>query len=337
MGMTNSSAMAGVVVIGRNEGERLKRCLRSLRGQAERIVYVDSGSTDGSGAFARSLGVEVVELDMSKPFSMARGRNAGAWRLREADPDLAFIQFVDGDCEMVEGWLARAVRILEEAPEVAVVCGRRRERFPEHSVYNRLCDLEWNTPAGEAKACGGDALYRAEVFRELGGFNESLVAGEEPELCLRVREAGYRILRVDEEMTRHDANILTFRAWWRRTLRGGYGAMDVFTRLRGSGRSPEEIPFHHLVTRAPRWSVGWLGVTLILGGLHPLGWVAGAGIWGLQSLRIARAMRPRAAGWGDAWAYGVFTLIGKWAQLWGMMTYKRDIRRKKDIVLIEYK
>jgi GT2 family glycosyltransferase len=335
--MRDPFEIVGVIVIGRNEGERLQRCLRSLQGQAKHIVYVDSGSTDDSVAFARSLGVEVLNLDLSKPFSMARGRNTGAFHLLEHVEEVEFLQFVDGDCEVVDGWMMAAHTALTAQPDVAVVCGRRREKFPEHSVYNRLCDIEWNTPVGEASSCGGDALYRASDFQESGGFNETLIAGEEPELCLRIRRNGKRILRLDEEMTLHDANILTFKAWWKRTLRGGYGAMDVFTRLRSTGLSDAEIPFHHLVTRAPRWSVGWLGVTFILALIHPLGLLVGLGLLGVQSLRIARAMRPRATGWRDAMAYGVFTLIGKWPQLIGILQYKRDIRRGKDIVLIEYK
>jgi glycosyltransferase involved in cell wall biosynthesis len=53
----------GVVVIGRNEGERLKRCLISATTQSTRVVYVDSGSSDNSPAIARDLGADVVDLD----------------------------------------------------------------------------------------------------------------------------------------------------------------------------------------------------------------------------------------------------------------------------------
>src|SRR6476660_3526039 len=81
-----------VVAIGRNEGERLQRCLESVRPQCETIVYVDSGSDDGSVDLARGLGVEVVELDMSIPFTAARARNEGLRRLRELRPSLEYVQ-----------------------------------------------------------------------------------------------------------------------------------------------------------------------------------------------------------------------------------------------------
>src|SRR5947209_19431049 len=98
----------GVVAVGRNEGERLRRCLASLQGQSAALVYVDSGSTDGSVAVARSFGASVVELDTSVPFTAARARNAGFDRLMAEHPDLAYVQFVDGDCEVDPDWVGRA-------------------------------------------------------------------------------------------------------------------------------------------------------------------------------------------------------------------------------------
>lgn len=187
----------GVVAIGRNEGERLRRCLNSVADRGLVLVYVDSGSGDGSIELARGLGVEVVELDLSRPFSAARARNEGLERLLEVAPSVQYVQFVDGDCEIVDGWVDRARRELDERPEAAVVCGRRRERYPEQSVYNHLADLEWDTPIGEAKACGGDALMRVAALRQAGAYNPELIAGEEPELCVRLRQKGWRIFRVD--------------------------------------------------------------------------------------------------------------------------------------------
>ncbi|BBH45959.1 hypothetical protein KU43P_24360 [Pseudomonas sp. KU43P] len=212
----------GVVVIGRNEGMRLERCLASLAKGADQVVYVDSGSTDGSVQRARSHGVEVLALDMSIPFTAARARNEGFACLLQLCPNLRHVQFVDGDCEVVAGWLASAQAFLDGHPEVAVVCGRRRERFPERSIYNHLCDLEWDTPVGEAKACGGDALMRVEAFRDVSGYRPGLIAGEEPELCVRLRARGWKIWRLDAEMTLHDAAMTRFSQWWRRCIRGGY-------------------------------------------------------------------------------------------------------------------
>src|SRR5258708_29326418 len=132
----------GIVAIGRNEGERLKRCLRSLP-VAARIVYVDSGSTDGSDAWARDFGAEVVHLDLSIQFTAARARNAGFRRLLEMAPQIPYVQFVDGDCELAREWPTTAIDFLQQHDDVAAVFGRRRELKPDQSVYNQLCDFEW--------------------------------------------------------------------------------------------------------------------------------------------------------------------------------------------------
>jgi GT2 family glycosyltransferase len=192
------------------------------------VVYVDSGSTDGSAEWASSHGASVVELDMNTPFTAARARNAGFERLSELATGLELVQFVDGDCEVAPGWLERAAAALRSNPCRAVVCGRRRERFPERSVYNQLCDMEWDTPVGPTESCGGDAMMRASAFREVGGFRPDLIAGEEPELCFRLRRAGWTVERLDAEMTRHDADMTRFREWWRRAVRSGHAYAERY-------------------------------------------------------------------------------------------------------------
>ena len=186
----------GLVIIGRNEGERLRRCLESAAGHAAATVYVDSGSTDGSVALMRAKGAEVVELDAASPFTAARARNAGFKRLLELEPQLDYVQFLDGDCELAAGWLQKAARFLAENPRVAAVCGRLREKHPERTVYNLLCDIEWDAAPGEARACGGIAMMRVDALAAARGYRADLVAGEEPELCARLRAAGGRIWRL---------------------------------------------------------------------------------------------------------------------------------------------
>lgn len=212
----------GLVAIGRNEGQRLRQCLIWATNKVARVVYVDSGSTDGSLELARSLGADTVELDLSTPFTAARARNEGFARLLELAPGIEFVQFVDGDCELVDGWLDRAYSELTAKPNVAAVCGRRRERYPAATIYNQLCDIEWDTAIGETKACGGDSMIRTAAFQQVEGFNPALIAGEEPEMCLRLRQKDWKILRLDAEMTLHDAQMTNFTQWWKRSQRAGY-------------------------------------------------------------------------------------------------------------------
>src|SRR5437868_6595026 len=269
----------GAVAIGRNEGDRLKRCIESLSVAAS-VVYVDSGSTDESVQWARNKGADVVELDKRSGFTAARARNAGFARLRELAPGLRYVQFVDGDCELREGWPGHALRFLQAHPNAGAVCGRRRERFPNQSVYNWLCDEEWNTPPGEARACGGDAMLRVDALASVDGYREDLIAGEEPELCVRLRAAGWRIWRLDREMTFHDAAMTHFSQWWRRALRSGY-AFAQGARLHG------EAPERHWVWESRRaWIWGlYLPLACFAAGFaFPWGWTTWL-IFPLQMLR----------------------------------------------------
>lgn len=309
------------VVIGRNEGARLRACLASLRGQVRRLVYVDSGSTDGSVDVARGLGAEVVALDLSRPFTAARARNAGLAMLADDPPDL--VQMVDGDCEVQAGWIAAALAAFATHPAAAVVCGRRRERFPGVSFYNALADVEWDTPVGRARACGGDALMRFAAVQAMGGYRDDLIAGEEPELCLRLRAAGGEVWRIDAEMTLHDAALQRFGQWWRRTRRAGH-AFAEGAALHGSG------PERHWVAetrRAVIWGLG-LPLLLLLGGLlTPWALLAGL-VYPLQLIRLARR---------DGIARAAFSVLGKFAEAQGVLGYWSGRARGQRRGLIEYK
>lgn len=312
----------GAVVIGRNEGARLVACLRSLSSEVRPLIYVDSGSTDGSVAAAKAMGAVVVTLDISVPFTAARARNAGFARLlEEGAPE--FVQFVDGDCRVQPGWLPAARAFLEAQPDVAVVCGRRREIHPEASVWNRLCDAEWNTPAGAAKACGGDALMRSAAVRQVGGFNPALIAGEEPELCLRLRRAGWRIWRLDEEMTLHDAAMRRIGQWWKRTRRAGYAFAEGAAM---HGAAPE---FHWVAEtrRALIWGLG-LPVAGLLG-LLVSPWAALLfAAYPVQVLRLwPRLGRERA----------LFLTLGKLPEAMGVMQFWLNRLLHRRAALIEYK
>lgn len=326
--MKAAEASVGVVVIGRNEGARLISCLLSLGELAASTVYVDSGSTDGSAEAARRLGAAVVELDMGVPFTAARARNAGFARLDR--PELEFVQFVDGDCTLAPEWITRAHAFLAAHDDVAVVAGRRRERAPEQSVYNALCDREWDTPVGEATETGGDCLVRAASFRKVGGYAPDLIAGEEPEMCVRLRGAGWRIWRLDAEMTLHDANITRFGQWWRRATRAGHAYAEVAAR---HANSPCAI-WGANVRRALLWGLALLAAILAAAALvHP----ASLALLLLYPLQVARiAWRERAIG-RSGWAYALFVTLAKFPEAQGVVRFHagRLLRRRAGI--IEYK
>ena len=132
--------------------------------------------------------------------------------------------------------MGHARRALDERLDVAVVFGRRRELHPNQTVYNRLADLEWNVPIGEVKACGGDAMIRAEAFHRVNGYDSSIIAAEDDELCLRIRKEGWIILRIDADMTLHDMAMTRFQQWWMRSVRCGHAYAEGSARY---GHTPE--------------------------------------------------------------------------------------------------
>ena len=316
------------VAIGRNEGARLLACLDSLAG-LDRVVYVDSGSTDGSVAAATARGAEVVRLDPARPFTAARARNAGLARLTAAGVRPDHVQFVDGDCALDPGWIAAGAAFLRAAPSAGVACGRLRERHPEASIYNRLIDMEWETPVGRARACGGNALMRLAALEAVGGFRESLISGEEPELCLRLRAAGWEVWRLDAEMALHDAAMTRFAHWWRRARRAGYAAAEGAA-LHGTG------PERHGVRRtaaALAWGPGLALAVVGAGAMHPAG-LALALAWPAQVARLAR----RDGGGQRGWLRAAFLVLAKPAEALGALEYgMRRLAGRPRLRLIEYK
>jgi GT2 family glycosyltransferase len=325
------SRRLGAVVIGRNEGDRFRRCLRSLLGKASPIVYVDSGSTDGSIEYAREHDVDVVDLDASAPFTAARARNAGFDRLETLAPDVDLVMFVDGDCEVHPDWLPTAQRFLVEHGDYGIVCGRRRERRPGSSVYNYLCDVEWNTPVGDASACGGDALMQAKAFASVEGFNPALIAGEEPELCVRLRAAGWKIRRIDCEMTLHDADLTRFSQWWTRTLRGGHAYAE--------GAAMHGAPPERHGVKESRRAVAW-GLVLPMLALVLSPCTAGLSLTLLllYPLNVARiANRLHREGERRPWTVATFLVLAKFPEAVGWLRFQAGRLTGKRSSLIEYK
>jgi GT2 family glycosyltransferase len=320
----------GVVAIGRNEGERLEKCIRSAIDRGTIITYVDSGSTDGSPSLARKLGADVVSLDMRIPFTAARARNVGYARLRELAPQLAYVQFVDGDCELAPDWIDLARKYLDQNKDVAVVCGRRREKYPMRSIYNQLCDLEWNTPIGETKACGGDALIRAAALEQVGRYRDDLIAGEEPELCFRLREAGWKIRRLDADMTSHDAAMVSFSQWWRRHRRSGYAfAQGAYLH----GRSKERYWVWETV-RALVWGIA-IPISILVA-------VVFFGVWGLLPLllyllQFVRRIPKQYGNLPFRIQLAAFEMLTRFPESLGVFRFVRDWLVGRPGRLIEYK
>jgi len=329
----------GIVIIGRNEGARLVASLESvfcatdgwLHG-AVTVVYVDSGSTDSSAETARRMAVDVLHLDTSMPFSAGRARNSGFDRLRGLRPGIEFVQFIDGDCRLDLRWLRAAVDFMIKRAEYAIVCGRRLEVSPERSVFNALCDAEWNTPIGETAECGGDFLIRAAAFAAVDGFHPDLIAGEEPELCFRLRERGWRIMRLDHPMTLHDAGMTRWSQWWKRSVRSGfaYAARAFLHAANPTGYMKKEN------VRIAAWAWGVPLAVLSLATIVSPIWWALLLVYPLQVFRLASVLPNRSRQLGRL-TRAVFLVLGKWPEGVGQLKFLQQMLLGRRQRIIEYK
>lgn len=318
-----------VIAIGRNEGERLRRSLESLASSGCPVVYVDSGSTDNSLEIAETAGAVIVELDMSVPFSAARARNAGAEAALALTPSPEFLQFIDGDCAVADDWIATAADYLERNPDVVLITGWRKELFPQASVYNDMCEVEWHRPAGDIKVAGGDVMVRVKAHQAVGGYNPTMIAGEDPDYCLRLGLHG-RCVRLPVDMTLHDANMTSFSQWWRRAVRAGHAYADLESRHSGHARRE--------VLRAVLYAAVLPFIALFFALVWPLGVVAILGVYLASYLRTVDGLvkneglaRPR------AYRHGMFLTLSKFPNLLGMATFVLRRMRGRQMEIIEYK
>lgn len=321
----------GVVLIGRNEGERLVRALARVP-PIEAVIYVDSGSNDGSVAAARSRGFPVLELSEESAFSAARARNEGLAHLQARNPAARYVQMLDGDCELDVSWLRVAALHLDADDECAVVFGRCRELAPDSSMYNALCDLEWRAPLGEVASSGGNAMFRADALSSVGGFDVRLAAGEEPDLCHRLRKAGWVVVSLPDEMVVHDAGLTRFQDWWRRAQRSGY-AYAQLSDFHGADAEPNwtrslrsiaiwavALPFAIVLAAAAWWSTREVIAAFAV--------CAMVSLYPLQVIRIARREWQAGVPRTRAWQYAGFLILGKFAEAVGWLRFRLQSARR---------
>jgi len=328
-----------VVLIGRNEGERLRACLESVLAmeyprELLEVIYVDSASTDGSVALAKSLGVKTIQLN--GPTTAARGRNAG-WTATDAE----FVLFLDGDTVLAPGFVASAIGHFSDSvytDKVAGVYGNRRESRTAESIYNAIFDLDWNTEPGFARFFGGDALVLRDALVEVGGYNPALIAGEEPDLCRRLRGLGYRILHVNEPMTQHDLAMYTVSQYWRRSVRTGYAYAEVSAMYAKTDDPLWLAESRSNVTRGVFWlaaPVLAVLLSLAIGSAIPLAMFLIAGL--VLIARTAWRARGRVKPLRLLAAYSLHSHLQQVPIFIGQLRFWRARRRGRGEAIIEYK
>lgn len=304
--------------------------MRDVEGGAE-LIYVDSASTDESPEIASNFGAEVIVLHGGVQ-TAARARNAG-WQRASAP----YVLFLDGDTILNPHFVQTALEVLGSDESIAAVWGHRRELYPERSIYNRVLDLDWIYPAGNTDFCGGDVLMRRSVLVEVDGYDPGLPAGEEPELCRRLRARGYRIVHTDAAMTGHDLNMTRFGQYWRRAMRAGYAYAEVSNRFAGTGDPMWSQESRRNLRNGSFW-LAWLVGSLALSAFKSLWILPWFALLIALPARSAWKARSRAPGQkGLLLLYGIHSQLQQVPILFGQLRYLLDRNSGKQRTRIQYK
>lgn len=198
-----------VVLITKNQAWNISRLIESvLRAtscvSSKEIILVDSASTDETVTLASLHPLNIFRLEPGQRLSPAIGRYIG---YKQSSGE--YVLFLDGDTELIPGWLPHALLLMCERPDVGGVTGGVIN-LPTSAAAQRAAAPAQKTHAAPPKEVlwcnyggGGVAMYRRSAMERAGTFNPNLNAEEEPELGLRIRHAGYRLLELDYPMAFH--------------------------------------------------------------------------------------------------------------------------------------
>lgn len=316
-------APISVVIIGINVERYIKACIDSIKRtdypqELLEIIYVDGGSKDSSVAIAQNCPhVKVIQLQQNRP-TPGRGRNAG-WKIAKH----ALVQFLDADTTVDPFWFKQAQEQLHD--RVVAVCGRRSELERRKNPYHLIGDIEWDATPGFIDAFGGDVLIKKEALEAVGGYDDSLIGGEDPDLSYRLRQNNGLLLRIDAPMTIHDLNMDSFKQYCRRAFRTGHAYAEVGLRYR---KDPEKFWLKELTRIGSSTTVPWfLWTSLSLLGLPILGPLLAAAL-AFRPLRLVKGFQEKFhLSMKESVLYALHLSFVVYPQMAGVLDY--CLRRKK--------
>ena len=269
-----------VVIITKNQDWNIRRLVESVLNQTSMlpgtdVILVDSASTDTTVEMACQYPIRVIRLSKCQRLTAAAGRQAG---ITQTGGDI--VLFLDGDMELRPGWIDAALSLFEREPGIAVISGEVVDQ-PRQATGSsgEFAPSPLHAAAyDDVLHGGGAAAYRRSVLDEVGSFNPYLFSDEEPELCLRIREAGHRIVKLRLPIADHYSDpsgaITTLFGRRKRNLYLGPGQalrlhvgsplLVRYAKERGFGLVPgagmalgAACASMSVVERNPRWILAW--------------------------------------------------------------------------------
>jgi GT2 family glycosyltransferase len=217
-----TAPLISVIVVNFNGCHHLKTCLTSLQKQSLRdfeTILVDNGSGDGSFEYVQREFPWVKGLSLDKNLGFAGGNNRGILKARGE-----YIALLNNDAEADEHWLEELYGEMKHNPSVGM-CASKMFTFHNRTKLDSVGD--YYTVAGDAGkigegqkdghkahskryvfgACAGAALYRRDLFEEIGLFDEDFFCYlEDIDLSFRAQLAGYKCLYVPSAVVYHKAS-----------------------------------------------------------------------------------------------------------------------------------
>jgi glycosyltransferase involved in cell wall biosynthesis len=195
------------IIVARNEEKNIERCIlsviRALCVYPEtEVLLVDSCSNDETINVASKLSTRIIRLRSDWPQSPSAGRFLGV-----LNTSGRFILFIDGDMELIPGWLECAVDFLEKDDSAAAVVGRLYDRFQnkDGSSSSPSIGVEFKKMIGTQTThfVPGSALFKRDILLKAGNFDPFLMAEEEADISDRIERLGFKLYFFDKDAVYH--------------------------------------------------------------------------------------------------------------------------------------
>jgi glycosyltransferase involved in cell wall biosynthesis len=232
-----------IVLIGRNEEQFISKSIESALSCRKlfpdtEIVFVDSASTDRSIEIAMNYPIRIIQLRPEWRLCVAAGRYLGFLHSHGE-----YVLFCDGDAQLEPNWVDQAIQFMDTNAEYGGVAGVLDEEYVDrygtrHGGATNVFGQNLLSVRQDCKLLGGIAMYRLKAMQLAGPVNPHLPTAEDHELCMRIRNQGFKLARIQGRMAvkyteKRDTLYEVIRR--SRTKMFDYGAVIRYCALYGRG------------------------------------------------------------------------------------------------------
>lgn len=193
-----------IIIKALNEEKSIARAIESALAAVAplggEVILADSHSTDNTVSIAQTYPIRIVQLANPEERCCGIGPQLG-YQVAQGE----FIYILDGDMQMLPDFLPQAINFMQENPQVAGIAGNIIEMNTTSLEYvSRNEKNDAHRKPGIVDRLDGGGLYRKSAIESVGYFsNRNLHSYEELDLAVRLRQAGWKLHRIDVDAVRH--------------------------------------------------------------------------------------------------------------------------------------